>query len=138
MTLIQHLRTKIDAWKEKRFLKKHDCETREEYERRYDPDCNKCATRLKDFYQGYKFVHCFENFKHEVYHWDIAVDGIYVMTLWCKEHFKGKFRFDIHRAINFPSTGNQWVMNDIGGIDYIFFACQDPEDYFVFKLQWGN
>jgi hypothetical protein len=73
-----------------------------------------------------------------VYHWDLGSDGIYVLSNWCKENLKGKFRFDFHRVINCPATANEWEINEIGGVDYIFFACQDPEDFFIFKLKWGG
>jgi hypothetical protein len=42
----------------------------------------------------------------------------------------------MHRAINYPSTGNQWTINEIGGLDYIFFACQDEQDFLMFNLRW--
>jgi hypothetical protein len=60
------------------------------------------------------------------------------MTGWCKENLKGKFRFDYHRVINCPATAWEWEINELGGLDYVFFACQDPEDFFIFKLTWGG
>jgi len=36
-----------------------------------------------------------------------------------------------------PSTANEWEVNELGGGDYIFFACQDPQDYTLFLLRWS-
>ena len=132
MTLIEKYR----AWKEKRFLRKHGCETREQYNYRYDTDINNRATKIKNFYQGYPYIYCFEDHNHMVYDWDIVYDGIYVATNWCKENLTGKFRFDFHRCTRAPSTANEWEVDGLGGGDFIFFACKDPKDYTLFLLRW--
>jgi hypothetical protein len=128
--------TRYKEWSEKRFLKKHGCKTREQYDRKYDTDIIHRATRIKDFYRGYHYVHCFENHDHIIYELDIAYDGVYVAIQWCTENLKGKFRFDYHRAWA-PSTADEWEVNELGGGDYIFFACQDPKDYTLFLLRWA-
>jgi hypothetical protein len=132
MNLIEKYR----AWKEKQFLKKHGCETREQYNYKYDPDINDRAISIKDYYHGYPYFYCFEDRKHEIYYWDVAIDGVYVTNKWCKENLTGMFRFDFHRATKAPSTANEWVTNELGGGDYIFFACKDPKDYTLFLLRW--
>jgi hypothetical protein len=124
-------------WSERRFLKKHGCETREQYDRKYDPDVVHRATRIKNFYHGYPYFCCFENHQHEVYYWDLGIDGIYIADKWCKKNLKGKFRFDFHRVMRAPSTANEWEVNELGGGDHIFFACQDPKDYTLFLLRWA-
>jgi hypothetical protein len=124
-------------WSERRFLKRHGCETREEYDHRYDPDIVHRASRVKNFYKGYPYVHCFEDRQHIIYHWDLGYDGIWIATQWCKENLKGKYRFDFHRVIKEPSTANEWEVNELGGGDYIFFACQDPKDFTLFLLRWS-
>ena len=124
-------------WREQRFLKKHGCETREQYDRRYDPDVHYGSSRIKSFYRGYPHVYCFENHRHLVYEWDVAYDGHYVIDKWCRENLKSKFRFDFHRVMQSPSTANEWEINEVGGGDYIFFACKDAQDYTWFLLRWS-
>lgn len=124
-------------WREQRFLRKHGCKNREQYNRMYDPLYNPRATRLLDFYHGYKYIYCFENHKHEIYYLDLAWDGSFVVTEWCKENLSGKWRFDVHRAMKYPSTGNEWEINVIGGGDYIFAAFTDERDYMLFTLRWS-
>lgn len=124
-------------WSEKRFLKRHGCETREQYDRRYDLDVQHRSTRIKSFYHGYPYVYCFENRSHDIYDWDIHYDGVYVATEWCKKNLKSKFRFDFHRATKTPDTTNKWEINELFGGDYIFFACQDPKDFTLFMLRWS-
>ena len=133
---LNYLRTKIKTWKDQRFLKRHCCDTWSQYNHRYDPDVVWRAVEIRNFYQGYPYVYCFENHNHDIYSWDLGYDGSFVVRRWCDENCKGKFRFDMHRAINYPSTGNQWTINEIGGLDYIFFACQDEQDFLMFNLRW--
>lgn len=128
--------------RETRFLKKHGCETWDEYNRRYDPDILHRATRIRDYYHGYPYVYCVENSNHYAYQllhdygpggyrygYDEIVD-------WCKEHIKYKHRTDCHRVFRAPSTANEWEINEIGGLDYLFFAFQDERDYNWFMLRW--
>jgi hypothetical protein len=135
--LLDFVKQRYKQWRDRRFLKRHGVETWAQYNRQYDPDINWRATRVNDFYHGYPYVHCFENHRHEVYHWDVHLDGIYVLSQWCEDNCKGKFRFDFHRAMNAPGTAWEWHINELGGGDYIFAAFKDPEDFFIFRLKWG-
>lgn len=54
--MIKYLKQKYLDWKEHRFLKKHGCVDRAHYERKYDPDYNPRATRVKDYYHGYPYI----------------------------------------------------------------------------------
>lgn len=123
--------------KERRFLKKHGCKTWKEYNRNYDPDYNISASRIKDVYYGYSHIYCFENHKHEIYEWDLYLDGMYRVDKWCKENLKDKYRFDFLRVIKAPSTNNEWEINELGGGDYIFAAFKNPKDYTLFLLRWS-
>ncbi len=138
MQFIDKIKDRYQAWKEQRFLKKHGCETWEQYNYRFDPDRNQRATRIRDYYYGYKHWTPLESRDHTAYYWDVHLDGIYVLTEWCKENLSGKFRFDWHRVMKAPATANEWHINELGGGDYIFFACQEPEDFFLFQLKWGS
>lgn len=141
--MITYFKTKLNDWKERRFLKKHKCNSWEQYNHRFDPDRNQRASRVKDYYHGYNNWVAIEDTNHKVYYWDVAYDGIYVLSEWCKENFKGKFRFDflrVHKQTPYGLNGpedSEWWINELGGSDYIFFACKEPEDMFLFKLKWG-
>lgn len=144
MTPMLYIKSKYRTWQENRFLAKHNCRNRKEYERKYDPDYVPRATQIKNYYQGYKHIHCFENYENFVYKriYDYGPggyrDGFHVICEWCDEQLQGKWRYDCHRVINCPATANQWEINEIGGGDHWFFAFQNDEDYFIFKLQWGQ
>lgn len=129
---IQTLKSSYYDWRERRFLRKHGCKNREQYNLKYDPLHNPIATRLVDFYHGYKYIYCFENDKHD------KISLLTVVTLWClEENLSGKWRLDVHRAMKYPSTGNEWERNEIGGGDYIFAAFTDERDYMLFLLRWS-
>ena len=132
--LLTYLRTKIKTWQDNRFLKRHGCESWAQYNRQYDPDINWRATRVNDFYHGYPYVYCFENHRHEVYHWDVHIDGTYVIDNWCDDNCKGKHRMDFHRVIKYH---NQWEFNDLGGGDYIFAAFKNERDFNWFLMRWS-
>ena len=130
--IIQKLKSSYDDWRERRFLRKHGCVNREQYNLKYDPLHNPRATRLVDYYHGYKYIYCFENHEHD------KISLLTVITLWClEENLSGKWRLDVHRVIKYPSTSNEWVRNDLCGSDYIFAAFTDERDYMLFLLRWS-
>jgi hypothetical protein len=135
--LVETIKGKYNAWKDRRFLRKHGCENWKQYHYRFDPDIWKVATEIKNYYRGYPYIYCFENHNHDVYYWDPAVDGMYVLTEWCKKNCKDKFRFDFHRAMNAPGTAWEWHINELGGGDYIFAAFKDKRDFNWFLLRWS-
>lgn len=134
---LKYFQKKLKQWKDKRFLKKHRCETWEQYNYKFDPDCNQRATRIRDYYHGYKHWMVIQNRNHYAYHWDVHEDGIYVLSEWCKENLDSKFRFDFHRVMNAPATAHEWEINELGGSDYILFACQDERDFIWFTMRWA-
>jgi hypothetical protein len=137
MGVIEPVKQAYRSWSERRFLKKHHCENWEQYNRKFDPDVYNTASRIVDYYSGYNHIYCFENYQHEVYYWDLGIDGVYIVNKWCKENLKGKYRFDFHRVVRAPSTSNEWEINEIGGGDHIFFACKNEQDYMMFLLKWS-
>ncbi len=144
MMALNLIRDRYNKWKEDRFLKKHNCRNRKEYERRFDPDYIPWAPQIRNYYNGYKHIHCFENYENFVYKriYDYGPggyrDGFHEICDWCEENLSGKWRYDILRVMKAPSTANQWEVNELGGGDHWFFAFMDDEDYFMFKLQWGS
>lgn len=135
MEYIKELKSIYANWQEKRFLKKHGCENRAQYERRFDPDYNPRATRVKDYFHGYPYVHRITDHDHTMYFWDLGFDGHYVVYNWCKENLKGKFRIDPLRVIKDRYT-DEWEVNELGGGDYFFIAFKEESDLIWFKLRW--
>lgn len=135
MKIIKSIKDSYARWSEKRFLKRHGCDNRRQYELKYDQDRNKMASRIQDYYHGYPYVYCFENREHQVYYWDIAIDGSYIISEWCSKNCSGKFRMDFHRV--YKNHWDQWEINEIGGGDYIFAAFKDSQDFTLFVLKWS-
>ena len=133
--LIKPLKDRYRGWSDARFLKKHGCESWAQYHRKYDPDFNIRATEIPRIYFGYPYVYCFEDRQHEIYYWDMAIDGTYRITKWCEENLKHKFRFDFHRIVK--ATNGNCITNELGGGDYIFAAFKDQRDYAHFLLRWS-
>lgn len=142
--MIERIKQYYAKWKERRFLKKHGCDNWRQYHRRYDPDVFYPACNVKYFYHGYQYFTPIENADNLVYKWDLGYDGSAVVDDWCKENLAGKYRFDFLRVFQQTPIGldgageSEWWINEIGGRDYIFFACQNPQDFFMFQLRWGS
>ncbi len=128
--------SKYSEYKDRKFLKKHNCSTWKEYHKYNDPDVDRIASRIRYFYRGYPYMYCFENHNHDIYNWDLAYDGTYIVIDWCEKNCKDKFRLDGHRAIKCPATTNEWEINEIGGGDYYFAAFKNNRDYTLFLLRW--
>ena len=139
--------SRIKAWVRKkraeRKLEKSGYKSWDVYRRMRDPDVVYYASRIKEFYQGYKFVHCIENRNHYAYEllYDYGPGGIRYgnddMYDWLDEKARFKSRMDMHRVIKYPSTANEWTFNDMGGGDYIFVAFKDEKDYMMILLRWS-
>lgn len=134
MEFIKELKSVYANWKEKRFLKKHGCDNRAQYERRYDPDYNIRASRVKDYFHGYPYVHCITDRDHTMY-FGMRWEGFDAIHTWCKENCKGKFRIDGLRVSKDRYT-DEWEVNEFSGGDYYFIAFKDDRDMMWFKLRW--
>ena len=139
--------SRIKAWVRKkraeRKLKKSGYKSWEMYRRMNDPDIMYHAHRVKDYYHGYKYVHCIENRNHHAYEliYDYGPGGIKYGASdiydWCEKYARFKCRVDEHRVIKYPSTGMEWEFNDMGGGDYVFAAFKNEKDYMMFLLRWA-
>ena len=138
---------RIKAWVRKkraeRKLKKSGYRSWAVYGRNNDPSITWHASRVKDFYCGYKYVYCFEDRKHYAYDllYDYGPGGIRYgnddIYDWMDQHATFTSRMDMHRAIKYPSTANEWEFNDLGGGDYVFVAFKNEKDYMLFLLRWA-
>lgn len=140
--MIAKLKQHYLDWKERRFLRKHGCETRAQYDYRFDPDYNNRASRVKDYYHGYEFVYCIEPDGHYAYKvlFDFGPGGYRTgendIWDWCIEHCEGKWRADYLRVLK--NYWGEWEINEIGGGDYLFWAFQNEMDYMNFLLRWSG
>lgn len=136
------IKARFRKWKAKRKLEKSGYKSWEHYRRNNDPNILWRASRVKDFYHGYKYVYCFENRNHYAYDlvYDYGPGGIRYgnddIYDWLDQHARFTSRMDMHRVIRYPSTGMEWEFNDLGGGDYIFAAFNSEKDYMMFLLRW--
>jgi hypothetical protein len=141
--MLTFIKSKYKDWKNARFLKKHGCATWEQYHHGFDPDRNIVASRVADFYFGYPYWHVVENRDHYMYRllYDYGPGGYrygyHDVVDWCKENIKHKHRTDLLRAMKYPSTSDQWEINELGGGDYLFFAFKNERDYLWFLMRWS-
>jgi hypothetical protein len=136
--MIKILRQAKARWRlfnNRRFLSQHNCETWRQYRYHYDPDYNLRASRVRDKFHGYPYVHRFADHKHEVYYWDVHIDGIYVLSQWCDRHLQDKYRFDVLRVIQ--DWDGEWSESVIGDGDFVFAGFKNPKDYTHFMLRWS-
>lgn len=142
MRFVDIIRNKWRRWRSQRFLKKHGVESWKQYHREYDPAFNPRASVVNQIYYGYPYVYCFENHNHTVYDWDLAYDGVYVISQWIDELVKlydekqiPPYRFDCFRVIK--NQQNEWEVNELGGGDNIFVAFKNERDFMMFLLRWS-
>lgn len=141
--MLRRLKARLRWWRNKNSLKRLGYTSWAMYRRMTDPDVFFPANRVKDYYTGYQYVHCFENHKHQIYQWDLGYDGSKDIIDWCERNITGKYRFDCLRCYKQTPIGlhgaeePEWCINDLGSGDYIFFAFKDPKDAFLFKLAWS-
>lgn len=142
LQLFDAISVKYKTWKEKRFLKKHSCETWSQYNRRYDPDYQPRADRVKDYYHGYQHIVQFTTARGDPWtRFGTWLEGLEAIHKWCDDNCEDKWRHDILRVIevkDFFREEYEWVVNEIGGGDVLFFAFKNDHDAFLFKLTWGS
>lgn len=140
MKLLSTVKTRFCNWREQRFLRKHGCDSWDQYHRVYDPDYNPRADKLRDYYHGYPYSHVFNNYDHFCY--EILADygpggsfhGFHRMQAWCNDNTKHKFRID---GLRLFKVENEWCINELGGGDRMVFAFENERDYVWFMLRWS-
>jgi hypothetical protein len=143
LQFLNYLRSRIKFWRDNRFLKRHGCDTWQEYHYRFDPDRDIRCSRVKDYYHGYPYWYVFERSEHYCYKllYDLGPGGFrygyHDIIDWCQDNVKGKHRIDFLRVINVPATAYQWEINELGGGDHIFVAFKEEKDYLWFLMRWS-
>jgi hypothetical protein len=143
--VIEKLVTKWKAFREARFLKKHYCVSRSEYNRKYDPDVTFHAGRIVEYYHGYLYIHAmtYPAYKSAYDQYGDWLQGLTMMKDWCNFNCTGKWREDIHRVSKSSyqghpwEEGTEWRMDEMGGGDVIFFAFKSEKDMMMFLLRWS-
>ena len=132
---------RIRGYKAKRKLKKSGYENWAQYRYNRDPNVNRYANHLDDFYKGYPYVYAVKDYGHYAY--QLLADygpggsiyGYNKIKDWLDEKIRLNYRVDIHRV-----WVNQWgkaELNDIGGSDIIYFAFKHEKDFTHFLLRWA-
>ena len=131
----------IRGVKATRKLKKSGYESWAHYKHNRDPDVQKYANHLDDFYKGYPYVYAIKDYNHYAYQnlYDYGpggtIYGFHEIEAWCNEKIRWNFRVDMHRV-----WVDQWgrqELNDIGGSDIIYFAFKREQDFTYFLLRWA-
>lgn len=147
MKILKRIKAYIRLKKNQRFLKKHGCNTWEQYNHAYDPDIIRNATLISQYYHGYPYIHYFTETPPAIHgDWRIWYRD---MRYWCEKNCEDKYREDIHRVIREKGLIRNeyddimiWTdiedfsMNDVGGWDVLFFAFKSKRDLAWFKLRW--
>ena len=123
-----------------RKLKKSHCSTWENYRHSVDADVCFYADRVSDFYKGYEYLFACHS-KHYAY--TLLYDygpggyryGYHEMQDWCHEKIRWDFRCDCHRV--YETNEGKMMLNDIGGIDIMYFAFKREQDFTHFLLRWS-
>lgn len=135
------IKARIRKWKAERKLKKSGYETWSRYRHNCDPDVQKYANHLNDFYFKYPYVYACTNPNHYAY--ELVRDygpggvtyGYEVIEQWCSDKIRWNYRVDIHRV--WQDQWGKYSLNDIGGGDIIFFAFKREQDFTHFLLRWA-
>lgn len=135
------IKARIRKWLAERKLKKSGYETWSRYRHNRDPDVQKYANHLDDFYFKYPYVYACTNPNHYAY--ELVRDygpggvtyGYNVIEEWCSDKIRWNYRVDIHRV--WQDQWGKYSLNDIGGGDIIFFAFKREQDFTYFLLRWS-
>ena len=133
--MIRIIQELVDKWKVHRLLKKSGCKTIEQYNRNNDPLIDRRSNSISRFYHGYPYV---ARIPFSLYTGDWH-EGIESLTRWCEKNCKEKWRHDWHRVHYMHSIKGMSIevsdeINDIGGVDLMYFAFVCHKDYNWFLL----
>lgn len=135
LNVLAELKDRLDFYRHAAYLKKMGW-TEEAYQKQTDVDYNNRATKVKDYYHGYPYIHVFTTSRGDPWtRYDSWIEALKAIESWCKETCKDKWRTDILRI---AEINGEFELNDLGGGDALFFVFKNPEDSFLFRLKWGG
>ena len=141
------LRARYRRWRAARKLRKSGYVSWAMYRHNRDPYVCRFANSVDVFYKtdyedGYKFVYVIEDHHHHAYKtlYNYGPGGTRYgyqdIQDWCEKNCRFRHRADIHRVWK-GQHDTDYKFNDIGGLDYVFFAFMDERDYILFLLRWA-
>lgn len=134
------IKARLRKWLADRKLRKSGCKNWAHYRHTRDPDVQRYANQLDDFYKGYPYIYASPNPSHYAYQliYDYGPGGVKYgydeMSEWCSSKIRWNYRIDIHRV--WQDQWGKYSLNDIGGSDIIFFAFKREQDFTYFLLRW--
>lgn len=102
------------------------------------------SRKIDEYYKGYKYktIYTSDEYVTAISPSSDFLESIYSIKNWCKTTCKGRYRIDLHRVIKQVSFNKEneqieeWIINDINGIDILVFSFIEEQDYVWFKLKW--
>ena len=138
---IKRIRARIRKTLANRKLRKSGYLTWRAYKHNRDPDVERYAQYVEDFYIGYPYIFACPNPNHYAYQHicDYGpggdIYGYHEIELWCHDKIRWNFRCDMHRV--YENQQGKMELNDIGGYDIIYFAFKREKDFTHFLLRWA-
>lgn len=131
----EEMKSRWDFYRHAAYLKKRGW-TEADFHQNEDPDHNKRADAIKDYYHGYKHYHVWQSTRGDPWiKFNGWTDCYQEINKWCTANCKDKWRHDILRV--YATASGEWYLNEIGGGDCLFYAFKDPKDYTMFLLKWA-
>lgn len=106
------------------------------------------AHSITDFYSvTYPYVfsiswHCYDNEFWSMFKADPYQGGEFLAE-WCRANCVQRFRWDYHRVSvrsniqHGAHLSSDYVFDEMGGGDVLFFAFENSQDFCLFSLRWG-
>lgn len=131
----------INAYKERKFLERHNVSTWEEYHYVYDPDINKSFGTVATQYHGYSYTTVIRaKLKDYGFHGvDFDHDQYKEINQWCKDNCVGKFRVDVKtlkRDKNTILNASTYITSVQGGAEHFVIAFKERNDHLLFEMVW--
>ena len=113
--------------------------TTREWEAWYCTNVNFRATRIKDMFKNFKHIIIVDPDKftnpREPFAW-VPCDGA-KQYFWPERPVETTCVWRFERVVKYPSTGNEWEVNEFGGEDHIFVATNSDEDAIMLALNYS-
>ena len=110
-----------------------------DWEAWYDANVNYRATRIKDMFKNFKHIIIVNPNKftdpHEPFAWVPCSSAR--QYFWPQRPVETTCVWRFERVINYPSTNNEWHVNEFGGEDHIFVATNSDEDATMIALLYS-
>jgi hypothetical protein len=108
-----------------------------EWEAWYEQNVNFRATRIKDMFKNFEHiieVNPDKFCKFDPFAWVPCDDA--KQYFWPQRELGDNCVWRMERVIKYPSTGNEWEVNEFGGEDKIFVATNNDYDATMIALKY--